>query len=116
MYLFSYFRMWESVVKWRPQLPQLAQLMLCVLLLLPHVAPICYDQSPFWFVSQAGADSAAPFNKFKLNIARVLQSRNYLFSFFWLWLQVHFQPSIAILKYTITVVISFFHPGSLQKI
>jgi hypothetical protein len=29
------------------------QLLLQLMLLLPHVAPICYDQSPFWFVSQA---------------------------------------------------------------
>jgi len=35
-----------SGARWRPQLA-------LVVLLLPHVAPICYDQSPFWFVSQA---------------------------------------------------------------
>jgi hypothetical protein len=40
--------MFDVGIKWRLQLPQL----IVSVLLLPTVAPICYDQSPFWFVSQ----------------------------------------------------------------
>jgi len=35
-----------SGARWRP-------LLALAILLLPHVTPICYDQSPFWFVAQA---------------------------------------------------------------
>jgi hypothetical protein len=56
----------EVKIKWRPlvaaavfRLPHVASgatwrpLLALALLLLPHVTPICYDQSPFWFVAQA---------------------------------------------------------------
>lgn len=44
----------DSGPRWRPQLMVAVPLLL---LLLPHhVAPICYDQSPFWFVSQPSVE------------------------------------------------------------